>query len=136
MQMASSKMKTVILPALGCLLGSSFMLLSPVAQASWNYRYFSGESFANSYWSSAVGTDSGGRVYAGMGAAGYGFSNYEYSASYDGITGYWLSAASGDAGSWTNNWSSKNYSAFQECWWSSNYSNPGQPVMYCDQFRD
>lgn len=90
MQMASSKMKTVILPALGCLLGSSFMLLSPVAQASWNYRYFSGESFANSYWSSAVGTDSGGRVYAGMGAAGYGFSNYEYSASYDGITGYCL----------------------------------------------
>lgn len=136
MQIAISKLKAVRLPILACCVGFLLMFLSPAAQASWNYRYFEGESFANNYWSSAVGTDSGGRVYTGMGAAGYGFSNYEYSASYDGATGYWISAASGDTGSWTNNWSALHYSAFQECWWNSNYSNPGQPVMTCEQFRD
>ncbi|QOT15653.1 hypothetical protein [Paenarthrobacter sp. YJN-5] len=136
MKTSTSRLKPFALPIRACCLGALLMFLAPAAQASWNYRYFEGESYANNLWRSATGTDSGGRVYTGMGAAEYGFSNYQYTASYDAATGYWISAASGDTGSWTNNWSSLHYSAFQECWWNSNYSNPGQPVMTCEQFRD
>ncbi|MCB5273701.1 hypothetical protein BJG92_01225 [Arthrobacter sp. SO5] len=112
------------------------MLFAPAAEASYNYRYFSGFSFQNQHWTSAAGTGSGGQVYAGIYPGGYGQNNYEYTATFDASTGYWLSSGSGKTDGWTAHWDTRRYNVYEQCWWNSTYYNPGQPAMYCDQFRD
>jgi hypothetical protein len=91
------------------------LVLAPSAQAYWVYDYFSGASYQNQYWTSAVGTSEGGQVYAGISGGSYGQNNYEYTATFDAQTGYWLASASGGTGGWTYLTHPAYYSAFDQC---------------------
>lgn len=112
------------------------MVGSPAAQAYWNYRYKDGYSFQNQKWSSISGTDSGGRVNVGQPGA-YFLNPTEYSATFDGATGYWLNSMYAAAGGWAGYYHSPNYGAFEQCWWNANADMPNaQPQTLCEQFKD
>lgn len=115
--------------------GLMLMIGTPAAQAYWDYRYFEGFTRANNYWDSASGTTYGGDVNLGMSSA-YMASNTAYIASFDANTGYWIASAGGPGGDWVYLNHPGYYPAYAECWWDSNYYNPGEPQLLCDQYRD
>lgn len=132
MKKSTKLSKISMLTALTALL---IMLGSQAAQAYTTNRFFTGFSYANQYWSSGPAVTSyGGSSYVGTGSI-WGSANTSYIATYDKSTGYWI--ASGAAGSDT--WSQLNhlayYPAFNQCWWNSNYDNPGQPQLLCNQYK-
>jgi hypothetical protein len=89
------------------------MLFAPAAEASYNYRYFTGDVFQNQYRSSSASTGSGGQVYVGINPGGYGQNNTEYSASFDAGAGYWLSNAYGGTDRWLGHWEVRRSNVFE-----------------------